>query len=187
LQTRIENLGAFTLTGFMVRQHEAIVLSGETVDYDGRILELYLNRNQEQLGVEMESRFLPWFNRVEFFLNSTVLLSRFDQDGHMQNNAEYPDLLANAGLYYTHDHLDLNLFCKYVSSFESARFAADGLPKPLGNFLALNATVGWTFGRKFRTRIYLEMHNLADSRYSTVVGYPDFGRRFIFGFAQDIK
>jgi hypothetical protein len=187
LQTRIENLGAFTLSGFMVRQNDAIVLSGETVDYNGRIFELYLNRNQEQFGVEAEARFLPWFNRLEFFVNSTMLLSRFHQDGRMQTNAEYPDFLANAGLYYADSNFDCNLFCKYVSSFESARFAADGRPQPLGNFLALNATAGWSFGGKYRTRIYLEIHNLSDSRYSTVVGYPDFGRRLLLGISQNIK
>jgi outer membrane receptor protein involved in Fe transport len=35
-----------------------------------------------------------------------------------------------------------------------------------------------------RIRVYLEIMNLGDSRYSTVVGYPDYGRRFTLGIRQ---
>jgi len=44
--------------------------------------------------------------------------------------------------------------------------------------------VGRLLGSGERTRVYLEITNLADSRYSTVVGYPDYGRRIQLGIRQ---
>jgi outer membrane receptor protein involved in Fe transport len=44
--------------------------------------------------------------------------------------------------------------------------------------------VGYSLGKRERLRIYVEATNLTDSRYSTVVGYPDYGRRFQVGIRQ---
>ena len=41
--------------------------------------------------------------------------------------------------------------------------------------------VGRRLGVGKRTRIYAEVRNLADKAYSTVVGYPDYGRRAMVG------
>ena len=60
-------------------------------------------------------------------------------------------------------------------------------PQPLGDFHVLNATVGWSFGGEHQARIYAEVKNLTDKEFSTVVGYPDLGRRFIIGISQTFR
>jgi len=56
--------------------------------------------------------------------------------------------------------------------------------QPLGGFHTVNMTVGHSLGSKENIRFYLEMINIGDSRYSTVVGYPDYGRRMNVGIAR---
>ena len=41
--------------------------------------------------------------------------------------------------------------------------------------------LGRRLGTRKQTRIYAEMRNVADKAYSTVVGYPDYGRRAMIG------
>ena len=82
----------------------------------------------------------------------------------------------------------MNIFCKYVSSFENDRFASkmDG-PQPLGDFFAIDISGGYTLQGKMPVRFYLRVHNLTDKRYSTVVGYPDFGRQLYLGLQFKIN
>jgi outer membrane cobalamin receptor len=54
----------------------------------------------------------------------------------------------------------------------------------LGDYNVLNANIGFWFGRKHQARIYMEVENLTDEEFSTVVGYPDYGRRFVVGIRQ---
>jgi outer membrane cobalamin receptor len=79
---------------------------------------------------------------------------------------------------------DCNLFWKYVSSYESMRFSGTPSYQPLGDFHSLNFNAGRSLGSTDATRIYVEVSNLIDSEYSTVVGYPDYGRRFLVGIRQ---
>ena len=51
----------------------------------------------------------------------------------------------------------------------------------LGDYYDLTMTAGYTLGKDHRTRIYGEIDNVFDNRYSTVAGYPDFGRQFLIG------
>ena len=107
----------------------------------------------------------------------------------MKINHKLPGFISSAGIYYNASDFDVNLFAKYVSDYENARFAAGvngqpPQPQPLGDYLLINTTFGKTFGRTFRTRLYFEIQNLTDVRYSTVVGYPDFGRTFTVGISQ---
>ena len=46
--------------------------------------------------------------------------------------------------------------------------------------------LGWTLGNIYNTRLYLEINNLTNVAYSTVVGYPDFGRRTTIGVRQTL-
>ena len=188
-QMMIENIGKISLSGFYIAQKNAIVLSDTVHIADGRILEYYLNRDQDQAGIEIEARSPLWFNRLECFINMLSLYSRFEENGENKTNSEYPGFIASAGLYYDYADIDINLFTKYVSSYENTRFAAringqPPQPQPLGDYFSINMTVGKSFGDKFKTRIFLEIQNLADERYSTVVGYPDYGRKLILGVSQ---
>ena len=182
-------IGQLSVTGFLTQQDNAIVLSGKTEEIDGRIMELYLNRNQDQLGVEVEARTVPLLKSIEPFLNVTAMRLRADSGDEMVSNEEQPDLIMSGGVYASKMGFDLNVLWKYVSSYESTRFAAGDppTPQPLGDFHSLNATVGYSFGRKHRARMYLEIENLLDEDFSTMVGYPDLGRRFTVGLRQSFR
>jgi len=182
-------IGQLSVTGFLTQQDNAIVLSGKTEEMDGRIMELYLNRNQDQLGVEVEARTVPLLKSIEPFLNVTAMRLRAESEGEMVSNEEQPDLIMSGGVYASKMGFDLNVLWKYVSSYESKRFAAGDppTPQPLGDFHSLNATVGYSFGQKHKARIYLEIENLLDEDFSTMVGYPDLGRRFTVGLRQSFR
>jgi hypothetical protein len=190
-QTILKDVGQLTLTGFYVKQENAIVLSDTIHFEDGRILEYYKNRNQDQVGIEFEARSALWFNSLECFLNILASYSRYEENGVFEKDLTFPQFVTSAGIYYGAYGFDVNLFGKIVSGYENTRFAAkvDGKPQPqpLGDYVELNATIGKAFGDTFKTRIYLEGRNLTDKRYSTVVGYPDFGRRFMIGVSQVIR
>jgi len=97
----------------------------------------------------------------------------------------------NSGIYVSKSNIDFNLLWKYVSSYENTRFLAivknkPLVPDPLGKFHCLNAIIGWSFGKKHQTRAYIEFGNLLDKKFSTVVGYPDFGRIITVGIKSAV-
>jgi outer membrane receptor protein involved in Fe transport len=82
----------------------------------------------------------------------------------------------------------LNIFCKYVSPFENSRFAPRTAgPQPLGDFFVIDCNGGYTFGGKIPFRLYFRVRNLTDKKYSTVVGYPDFGRMLYLGMRLNLS
>jgi outer membrane cobalamin receptor len=184
-----EGIGQLSLVGFFTQQSDAIALSGKTEEMDGRIMELYLNRDQDQLGVEVEARTAPLLESIEPFVNVTAMRARAESKGEMVRNEEQPELIMSGGLYASKLGFDVNVLWKFVSSYESTRFAAGSppSPQPLGDFHALDATIGYSFGWKHRARIYLEIENLLDEEFSTMVGYPDLGRRFTVGLRQSFR
>ena len=164
-------------------QDDAIVLSGQTEEVEGRILELYLNRDQDRTGLELEIRGLAFDGGVQLFGNFTAMRSRMDEDGRMVRNREIPRFISSAGVYWTEDFLDLSLLWKHVSGYESTRFVSGKppVPQPLGNYQNVDVICGISLGSRPVYRMYLELRNLADDHYSTVVGYPDYGRRYTVG------
>ena len=153
-------IGQVSVTGFFVDQNNAIVLSGKTQDLEDRVMELYVNRNQDQFGVEFETKFTNLFNFADAFFNITAMSSRVEIEGQMNQNKELPKIIGNSGIYARYSSFDVNILGKYVSSFESIRFVAStaenpATPQPLGNFVSLDITAGWSFGEKNNTRIYL--------------------------------
>jgi len=188
IRPTLEGIGKLSVVGFFVQQQDAIVLSDQTMTLDNRTMELYLNRDQHQLGVEFEVRSILLFNTASIFINGMAMSSRTESEGEMERNRELPQFNMGGGIFVSKSKLDLNIFWKYVSSYESTRFVASTSgPQPLGNFFVLNATAGWSFGERHQIRIYLEATNLTDKKFSTVVGYPDYGRRFNFGVRQTFK
>jgi len=186
--------GKLTLTTFGVFQNDAITLSGSTyLDTVTNIRrELYLNRDQNQWGVEFEILSPVLFGSVKPFFNLTVMQSKMEQDEDMVTNKENPVLISSGGIYGVWRNFDLNILGKYISSFENERFVnvADG-PKPLGDFFVLDLNGGYTTKGKVPVRLYLRIKNLTDKIYSTVNGYPDFGRMVFAGiqvkFRKDQK
>jgi len=52
---------------------------------------------------------------------------------------------------------------------------------PLGDFLSVDVTTGYTFTGRFTTRLFIEVKNILDKKYMTVAGYPDPGRLLLGG------
>jgi outer membrane receptor protein involved in Fe transport len=177
-------VGMLSLVGFFLRQKNAIVLSGATSNVNGHIMELYENRDQDSKGVEFEFKSRPFLENTNVFFNLTAMKSRARKNGSMFRDTEIPQVIIGAGFLGQRWKFDYNLFWKFVSGYESSRFADPPVPQPLGDFHALNLTVGHSFGTSEKMRIYLEITNLTDNGYSTVVGYPDYGRRFQLGIRQ---
>jgi outer membrane cobalamin receptor len=182
-QFKGDRVGDFSLVGFYIRQADAIVLSGQTltVEASGRIMELYLNRDQDTKGLEFDFHSKPLFDKVNLLFNITAMNPRARMDGSMQRDPEKPRVIISTGVLGKQWDLDYNFFWKYVSGYESSRFASPAVPQPLGDFNTFNLTVGHPLGHYENTRVYLEITNLTDNLYSTVVGYPDYGRSFRLG------
>ncbi|HBE43800.1 MAG TPA: hypothetical protein DDW27_21920 [Bacteroidales bacterium] len=178
------NAGKMTLTAFGVFQKNAIALSGTTyLDPESNIRrELYLNRNQNQKGIEFEIISPTLMDIIRPFFNITFMQSKMEEDGALVVNKENPVWIANAGIYSVWKSFDINLMGKYVSPFENDRFVsvADG-PQPLGDFFVTDLNAGYTTNWKTPVRFYLRSKNLTDKIYSTVNGYPDYGRMVYAG------
>jgi len=171
--------GKVSATAFGVVQNDAIALSGDTyLDAATNIRrELYVNRDQEQYGIELEIMSPEVYRMFEPFMNLTIMKSAIIELGIRETNKENPVLISSGGIYFKKKNIDINLLGKYISKFENNRFAvpADG-PQPLGDFLTADITGGYTTKGKIPVRVYFMVKNISDKRYSTVIGYPDFGR-----------
>ncbi|MBK7134438.1 MAG: TonB-dependent receptor plug domain-containing protein [Bacteroidales bacterium] len=178
--------GKVSATAFGVVQNDAIALSGDTyLDAATSIRrELYVNRDQEQYGIELEIMSPEVYRMFEPFLNLTIMKSALIESGTRVTNKENPVLISSGGIYFKKKNIDINLLGKYISKFENDRFAApaDG-PQPLGDFFTADINGGYTFKGKIPVRVYFKVKNISDKRYSTVIGYPDFGR-MIYGGIQ---
>jgi outer membrane receptor protein involved in Fe transport len=181
---RSAKAGKFTMTLFDVLQKDAIALSGKTYTdtVSGEIRELYVNRDQNQSGVEFEYTAPRLFNLVEPFFNLTLMRSKMEDQGSIVINKENPSVIASGGIYLAKKGVDLNILCKYVSPFENERFApATAGPQPLGDFFTIDMKGGYTFKGKLPLNLFVRVRNLTNVKYSTVVGYPDFGRKIYGG------
>jgi outer membrane receptor protein involved in Fe transport len=181
---QFDKAGRITLSLFGVFQKNAISLSGTTYSDTAAsvIRELYLNRDQNQTGAEAEYVSARLFGLLEVFANMSVMKSQMRDNGEMIRNRENPVVIAGSGIMLEKKKIDFNLFFKYVSPFENIRFAPKAAgPQPLGDFFTVDCNAGYTAGRRLPVRFYLRVRNLTDVRYSTVVGYPDFGRMIYLG------
>ncbi|GAG57256.1 unnamed protein product, partial [marine sediment metagenome] len=132
--------------------------------------------------IEFETRTGSMLNLISFFYNITLMNSSVLTGGERIRDREHPELITNGGIFLARSGFDLNLFGKYVSEFENERFADPALgPQPLGDYFTIDLTGGYAFGSRRSLRIYLNIINLTNRKYSTVVGYPDFGRRIKIG------
>jgi len=192
LMTRRDNIGQLSLAWFLSRQEDALVLSGQTVTVEGRVLETFLNRNQRQTGIEIDARSATVLGCLQLFANFVAMSPRAEIEGRMVRDRETPRVISSGGFFITKSRYDLNLFLKTVSAYESTRFAESTagqplLAQPLGAYQTLNLTFGHDFGSGPFSRVYLELTNLANDKYSTVVGYPDYGRRLTAGWRVVFK
>ncbi len=190
LVKQLAGSGRVTLATFAVIQKKAIALSGTTFTdtATGLIRELYVNRDQNQIGAEFEIVSPRLMNLFEPFFNIAVMKSKLRSDETMVVNKENPVVITSAGISLDNKSLDFNFFCKYVSQFENKRFAPTNAgPQPLGDFFVIDLNGGYTLRGRVPARIYLRVRNLTDKKYSTVVGYPDFGRMIYIGMRLNIS
>jgi outer membrane cobalamin receptor len=185
IQVNKEEIGEFSLVGFYIRQSDAIVLTGDTVEDEstGSYIELYENRDQDTTGIEFEYKSRLLYDKINLLFNLTAMNPRARSDsGSMERDTEKPRVVLGMGLMGKQWNLDYNFFWKYVSGYESSRFASS--LQPLGDFHTFNLTFSHPLGSFENTRIYLDLTNITDNHYSTVVGYPDYGRSFTVGIRQ---
>ena len=182
VRMRVAGVGTLSLGGFAVYREDAILLSGAvSTNAEGRVLELYRNRDQRQYGLEAEIQSEPLWDAVTAFANATVMESEEKQAGSYRSDATLPDVIVAGGIRAQVGRFDCNALVKHVSPFENSRFSADGTPQPLGGYVEADLIVGYTMGREAQTRVYTAIENLTDEEFSTVVGYPDYGTRINAG------
>lgn len=174
-------MGTGTVSVFVVQRRNGINLSGAIGTINGRLMEFYENRDQDTRGVEFDLRSRRFRNTVQVFLNFTTLSARIDEGGVMLRDREIPRSIAGGGMHAGRWGFELGLFWKFVSSYESRRFADPPIDHPLGGFNTLDFTLSRRLGLRKQTRIYTEVRNAANRSFSTVVGYPDYGRRATIG------
>lgn len=159
---------------FTVDRRDGIHITSDTyINNIGVEVPYYENRDSRQQGLELEWR-SPWYQGwINFFASALVMESDYKApDASRSTDREIPEQILTAGIYMHWKGIDVSIFGSHVSSYQNDRFSSTG-PQPLGDYLDVNLTAGYTF--ESRTRIFLSMKNLLDDNYSTVVGYYDEG------------
>lgn len=174
----IARAGEISVTGFAAHREDAIVLAGGTVEVDGRVLELYDNQDLDQLGLEIDSKTASVGPGLRLFANLLLMRSWKEAGGDRERDRAQPEAIAAAGVRFERGPFDAAVYLKYVSRYESVRFVPATLgPQPLGDYVNLDASAGWSFGGRKQHRVFVVAENLTDEEYATVAGYRDFGLR----------
>jgi outer membrane receptor protein involved in Fe transport len=142
---------------------------------------VYANQDSRQYGFEAEWR-SPWYwDRLSFFGSVQWMQAQMkNAAGSYTRDLELPRSICTAGVYFREGNFDASLFAKHVSAYQNNRFSNTG-PKPLGDYIDLNFTAGYTFESPVETRVFVALNNLLDDNYSSVVGYYDHGFRLTAG------
>lgn len=179
----VENpaLGSAKLGLFAAMRENAVLLTDTRIDREGEFFNTYANADIRHYGLEMEWRSAELLNVFTLFGNATAMNSKRSDGNGWTSYGEIPDIIASAGMSAAAGRYDISLFGKYVSRFENKRFAEDGEYHDLGEFVDLNLTMGAGLGRDRATRIRASLKNLLNDKYSTVIGYPDYGFQAFIG------
>jgi len=81
---------------------------------NGRILELYENRDQDTKGLEFEFRSRPLWDDIHMFLNLTAMNPQAHFDTSMRRDPEKPQVIIGAGLLGKKWGFDYNVFWKHT-------------------------------------------------------------------------
>lgn len=174
IQYTTTGIGRIKAGLFTVDRQDGIHITSDTYfNSIGVEAPYYENRNSRQRGLEMEWK-SPWYNGwINFFASAVFMQSEFSgTDGNYSTDKEIPERILTAGIYMHRNGIDISLFGSYVSEYENDRFSSSG-SHPLGDYLDLNITAGYTF--KPKVRIFVSLKNLLHDKFSTVVGYYDDG------------
>ncbi len=177
-----ENFGEVSLTGFYVLQDNAALLSGGFVTVDDDDFALYENADRKNCGVEMDLRTKRFENGLQFFLNTVWMQTNRTVDGDWEMDEEVPEFILGGGGSYLFRDFELSALVKQVSDYENQRFLPGGSePVPLGDYIEVDVKLSYYFGSEKENSVFFRVDNLNDKKYSTVVGYPDEGRRYTTG------
>ena len=176
-----------TVSTFYTQRKDALDLSGETLTSENDLLvELYENVDKRSYGLEISGNLnIPSLNS-SVFANATLMKNEKDENGEMVKDEKIPGVILNTGFLYEHSGVDANLFVHYTGPYSNNRFVnptwvAENGDYPLGDYVSIDLTAGYTFSGKFPVRIFAEVKNILDEKYESVAGYPDVGRLFMAG------
>ena len=182
-----ESFGEATFTGFYVKQDNAALLSGSVVTVNEDDFALFENADRDNYGLELDVRSRRFANGLQFFCNAVAMQTRRTDDGTWVEDDEVPQFITGGGMSYLFRDVEFNLFAKQVNSYENERFLPRNTPPVhLGDFIDLGAQISYYFGPKKQNYMYFRWDNICDKEYSTVVGYPDEGNRFMTGITLQL-
>lgn len=175
------NWGMFNIASFFNYRAHAILFSPETHETsEGDLLPTFFNKNMKQYGIECSFESMPFLlNTTKVFANTTYMKSEVENENGYDEFTLTPNFIGNVGLNFQVKNFDFNVYAKYVSEFENSRFSEDKKLHKLGDFANIDLTTQYQVFKNLS--VFGELKNLLDERYTTVVGYYDFGRTFNFG------
>jgi outer membrane cobalamin receptor len=176
-----------SISAFYAKRNNAIDFSGKTlVTEDDMVLELYENMDKQSCGIELATKInAPALNSF-IFANATLMTGTKEAGNSMEDDIQLPNVILNTGLMYENSGFDANLFINYTGPYSNNRFVnpswtAENDDYPLGDFVLVDLTAGYTFSGSFSKKIFAEVKNILNQKYETVACYPDPGRLFNIG------
>jgi len=178
-------IGRITL--FHVQKNNGLEYDGAKQINQDNWITYYKNVGTKQYGGELEfhgqlMKNLAYF--VNYCLTHTSNVT--EQVRGMKGPLSFGEPRHNGamGLRYNDGRYVANATGKYVSAYESTRFLKGKRPNPVtvGDYFRLNANFGYIFKyRSLRSELYVDLQNILNKRYETVVGWPDPGFQAIIG------
>ncbi len=181
------NRSEISVSTFFTQRDNSIDYSGQTmVTEDDLVMELYENIDKQSYGFEMSAKLNVPSLYSYVFGNALLMKGERNSGGSMIKDEQLPQVILNAGFYFDYSAFDANVFVNYTGPYTNNRFVNPAWIQqygnfPLGDFLAVDLTTGYTFSGRFPTRLFFEVKNILDQTYMTVAGYPDPGRLFLAG------
>lgn len=176
--------GEATLTGFLVDQQDAALPKGTINGANGVPFVLYDTADAQSVGLELELRSRRFDYGLQFFANGVLMTTRRKLQNDWRHDPEVPEVILGGGASYLYRRFEAILLAKHVGLYENERFLPAGArPVDLGDFVELNASLNFYLGRDLQHRVYFAVDNLTNDKYSTVVGYPNYGIFFKGGLS----
>jgi iron complex outermembrane receptor protein len=181
------NRSEISVSTFFTQRKNSIDFSGQTiVTEDDLVMELYENTDKRSYGVEMSAKLNVPSLHSYVFGNALLMKGEKESDGSMIKDEQLPQVILNTGFYFDYSGFDANVFINYTGPYSNNRFVNSAWIQehgnfPLGDFVSVDLTTGYTFSGRFTARFFVEVKNILDQKYMTVAGYPDPGRLFLAG------
>lgn len=175
------------VSAFFAQRQDALELSGATViSENDHLVELYENIDKLNYGIELSTKLNVRILHSFLFANATLMKGKNEISDGMEKDNKLPGIILNTGVLFEYAGYDANIFVNYTGPYTNNRFVrgpwiAEHGDFPLGDFVAVDITTGYSFEYRYSARIFLEIRNVLDQKYLTVAGYPDTGRLFHSG------